>query len=517
MEYTPYLNQGLNNFEDIINLFTTYSDGGYWIKKIDYKDGFYRELIQGPFSRDEADKKAAHWNKIFKYKGLKVATSYSFKELVCQHEDDPKMRNYLDEEYIWKPPLGAELMCLLHGQDNVLMAKVRNENDDNYQKFKAYSLSNGLELMNIEDYLIFYKKNNYRSKEEALVLKKVIKEYKNRPGEIQWLYDELKGNQHLFGKKPIVLPNYLYKTKQDVLPLELEFFKRYEEFKSRRERLENFKKDMERLLNQGQLNLEATGNQAEFSYNLMVVIDKKDGRPKKMNVKISKNKTLSIHIKDQEERYYVRFLSKKGKVPRITFELPYMQKNWKFLIDEIFNGDESFKDIKKIIHLLLYIAKSLGYDDVYLYDNLKEYCKCNQLFDMPIYSNILRFLIGEKSIYEEIGFKETNPDRREEIIKKYKEMVIKNILKKEGLSYEEKDEDDMEEEGLEEQDLYYNHTLDNFVKDYMNGMCQYEYVCQLMNKISKEIFLELKDSCLEYVLYLSSLNLSDLRSLLSET
>jgi hypothetical protein len=33
MDYEPYLDQGLTSFEDVLNDFTQFKEGGYWVKK----------------------------------------------------------------------------------------------------------------------------------------------------------------------------------------------------------------------------------------------------------------------------------------------------------------------------------------------------------------------------------------------------------------------------------------------------------------------------------------------------
>ena len=205
MEYQAYLGWGLINFEDILNALTKFKDGGWWIRKIDYKDAFHREITEGPYTEKEAKRKANNWNKFFTYKDKKITTAkvYSLKDLLCNHEKDYKyLKNHLYEEYIWRPPNGWELICLLLSKDKVLLL----EEKPNMEKAKMYVLDNDFELIKHKNYEIYYKKNDYMAKEQSNKLQKLIIDYENNPEQLIWLYDTAMKRKYKRGYESIIIP-----------------------------------------------------------------------------------------------------------------------------------------------------------------------------------------------------------------------------------------------------------------------------------------------------------------------
>ena len=127
--------------------------------------------------------------------------------------------------------------------------------------------------------------------------------------------------------------------------------------------------------------------------------------------------------------------------------------------------------------------------------NLQQYCKCKSLDNMPLYLNIIRFLAGEDSIYEEIGFIEIAKDKRKKIVAEYAKKIVNKETDSEG--------------------IVTDYTFEDLAKDYFKDFCKYNYVCEILNKNSVEIFEKLKDCCLEYSYNLDNVKLFNLKERLT--
>ena len=57
-------------------------------------------------------------------------------------------------------------------------------------------------------------------------------------------------------------------------------------------------------------------------------------------------------------------------------------------------------------------------------------------------------------------------------------------------------------------------TVGDLARDYLDGMCEFRYVCDLLNSISVKIFDTLKDCCFEYFIDLRNVKLFSLRETL---
>ena len=477
MDYQPYLGWGLNNFEDVMNAFTKFKDGGWWIRKIDYKDAFNREITEGPYTEKEAKNKAESWNKFFEFKSLVTAKAYSFKNLMCNSERDSLiLKKHLYEEYIWRPPLGAKLLCILKDDMKILMINPNHRISKlmvrNLEKFKLYVLDNGVNLIEEGDYNIFYKDKNYIAKEQANNLKLLVENFKDSPEELWWLYDKALKLNNKRGLEPVIIPDYIVNFNKDIKPYNLDFFK-------------NLKGDKISCL----LNMLKSSNKTillgkgTLGYKFPFLYDNRDFNIKNFIISYL-NETLDIEIK--QGNYNVKLTAPKNRVASLTFNLPY-KKN------EVFNF--------KLLNLILFICKVLEINEVLLKDNLRDNCD-----NLPIYLNIVRFLAGKNSVYDEIGFTEQNYQKREDVIQEFR-------WKKVGSFFEG-------------EDLFYDKTIGDLARDYLTfqpkrrlfeteEMDQELYVCNLLNKISVKIFDTLKDCCFEYYIDLRKVKLISLRESLS--
>lgn len=464
--YQHYLNWGLTTFEDFLEAFTKYQNGGWWIRKIDYKDAFYREITEGPYNKKEADLKAENWNKYFKYKKLKTANVYSLIDLLCNHNMYmSKLEKYLYREYIWQPPNGAELFCLIKGDRKVFLDSKENI-DSNFRKFINYSLDNNIKSIEVKDYLIFYKDSDFISKLMTKKLKRLVNEYSQDKETLRWLYLEaININSYREGKKPLVIPDYIVNFKKDIKPLTLDFFK---VLKSK----ETLEAKIETLFDEIKKNksvLLVKNNNYKIGYLVPIIYDEKDTLVKCLEFSY-KDKVLEINYKEEEYSILLNV--------NVNKNLNSLKLNFPFL------DNVDFFD-NKIIDLFFYICKVLNLDSLKLKDDYKEYCKCNKLSNISVYINIIRFLANKESIYSMLGFKEANIELREEIVKPYREKIIT----------------------VTDNFVY---TYENLANEYLEGFCKYNYVCNLLEEITSEIYQEMENKNIYYILDLDIYNLSSL-------
>jgi hypothetical protein len=463
MDYQPYLGWGLNNFEDIINAFTKYPDGGWWVKKIDYKDAFHREITDGPFTEKEAKEKSNNWNKFFRFKDITTAIALSFNDLICENNISIEVKENLYIEYIWRPPSGAELMCFLNGKEKVLLYYKNNNKDNNsFEKFKMYVLeSNKIKLIEYKDFYIFYKDKDYMAFKQANKLKELVNDFSENLDELWFLYEYAitKSNS----KNVNYLPEYIKDFNFDDEPYDLNFFKKFSKNnESKDERinklincLKNNKRDFVFNANINNNN----NNNYNIGYKFPLLYDEKDYDIKNITISYDKNKTFILKFNNNI------LTAPKDKIANL------------FIKDKI--------DIKNI-YLILFIAKVLNIDTIIIKDSLTEPCKCND-FDKPIYTNILNFIINEESIYSEMGFIEQNIDTREEIIDEYRYKLIND-------------------------EVFKDKSLKELVVDYFNGYCQYIHVCELLHFTTVEIYNKLKNNCLEFYIDLRKIKLINLKN-----
>ena len=139
MTYYSYTNKGLNTFEDVVKAFTFYENGGFWIKKIDKQASFVREIVLGPFSQDKANELSDIWRPNVNIKDVELSKVYTFSELVCCNTDKEyytKIKQFIDEDYIWKPPIGIKLFCLMKKYTDVALYRKQDLSDVNFVKFQ---------------------------------------------------------------------------------------------------------------------------------------------------------------------------------------------------------------------------------------------------------------------------------------------------------------------------------------------------------------------------------------------
>lgn len=480
IKYLPYLNQGLNTFEDVISVFTKYPDGGYWVKKIDSKDGFYRELVEGPFDKKEAEKKSLFWNKFFQFKDIPTAHAYSFKNLVCRickKDDvyDKKINDYLYEEYIWQPSLGMALMCIISGDLKVLLNSVYNRDDD-FEKFSLYVQDLGVVKVTLFEYDIFYLEHDVDSNYKAATLRKLVSDYYEKPDQLVWLYDELQGFDHIRGTKPFIIPGYLVEGKKFCMPLNLEFFKKYSKVKECKRKRKTIFNDLKKCLPGFMADIRATENNVAMVLNAKLVTNSRTNKVRDFYVSMDKYEHMIFGIMYPDDQTYIKVSETENCRGHITTDL-------------------SIKKMNDSMWLILYLSKVFGFTHLTIKDDFE--IECDNF--ATVHQNILLFLDNQPSIYEKFGFKLSYKDehKKDEIIKKYQELELDDFDK--GLV-----------EAYNINGVFRSHKLKDIAHTYFNGMEKYLYTCKVLKKISEKIYNEISNCCLNYTLEMKELKWEDL-------
>lgn len=472
IKYLPYLNTGLNSFEDIISIFTKYSDGGYYVKKIDHKEGFYREIVEGPYAtRKEAEKRASFWCKFFKFKNIQTAHVFSFKELVCEicmnvKEYDINVRKYISSEYIYNPPMGASLMCLLKGDLKVILNSVYNRDSD-FEKFILYVQELGVVKITLFEYDIFYLEKDIESNYKASTLRKLVSDYFENSDQLVWLYDELQGFKHTRGTKPFIIPGYMVDAKNFCMPLDLEFFKKYNKIKECKKKRKIIFNDLKQCLPEHAIDIKAEDNNIDLILNAKLVVSSKSNKVRDFYIAKDNHNNIMLGIIYPDDHTYIR-------VEEIENCRGYITTNLKT------------KNFDSSMWLMLYLCKVFNFTHLSIQDDFEKECD-----NETVYENILLFLDDQPSYYQKFGFKLAYKDelKKNDIISEYQE---KNIS--------------MFEKNYNDDGMFISKNLKDIAHTYFNGMNKYMYVCNLLKDISKEIYNQISDCCLIYTLELKNIS-----------
>ena len=469
MSYIPYLNYGLNTFEDVLATFTKYEDGGCWIKKIDHKGGFYREITEGPFTRKEAEKKASFWCKFFTFKDVSTAKVYSFSELVCrvceskkEKERNEKIKKYIYEEYIWQPPRGASLMCLVTGKLKILMNSIFNRNND-FEKFEIYTENLGVVKTTLFEYDIFYLEHDIESNYKASTLRKLVSDYFEKSDQLVWLYDELQGFTHTRGCKPFIIPGYLVEAEKFCMPIDLEFFKKFNGVKECKRKRKVIFEELKKCLPDYSVDMKAIGDNIAMLLKIKLITNVKSYNVRDFYISMDRSENMVLGIVYPDDQTYIKIEETENCRGTVTLNL-------------------GIKKFDSSMWLIVYLAKVFGFTHLSLTDDFKTHCDHEHM----IYHNILLFLDDQPSYYNKFGFDLSYEDskRKKEIISKYQNQDIDNF---DSVILEAYDET-----------IFTSRKLKDIAHNYFNGMNRYDYACEILANISKKIYGEISECCLHY-------------------
>lgn len=481
MVYEPYLDFGLTSFEDILKAFTQFKDGGYWVKKLVKKGGFYREVVEGPYKKKEAEKEAEDWKDYFQYKGKLTAEVYTFFTLCCDFEIDKSKKDYLYEEYTWQPPKGIDLFCLIYQPTKILVVNRKELNDPNFQKFYNYAKNENINDIEIYDNIIYYNDKNYKSIIGARVAKRIITDFISLKREKNILLEYLTDNK--LANEFIAIPQYLTDYKTSCFSLTLSTFKEYLEISNCNKRISNFYDKIYKCLPQENFHFQEEGIRLDF----YLLLSNRDYQAKVF--RIIKHDSYDLIIGDEEN--YIKLINISNCNAQLKVR---MDKDDEEFIENYAQGDKKFQEIENYIGLLFYIGKCLGIKNITFKADQEVSCICDNN-NIMLYQELIYLLADKPSLYQKLGFKNKGI---EEKIAKYRSITVGQLL--------QKDETEIEN------DIFAQKSIQEVAQLYLKDICNYEYGCSLMSEINRNIYSQIKDS-MEYSLDLHDKNLKNLRSL----
>ena len=229
MSYVPYVGKGLNNFEDTVEAFIHFNKGGYWVKKIDKKEGFLREIVSGPFKKVIAQKIASNWDPDFDLPIEKYAKVYSFSELACSNTKEHS--EYLEDIYVWKPPKGIDIFCISNKLIDVCVYDRSLLSNNDFIKFYKYGQINDVNYLEINDNpspkIICYKTKDIKAYKKAQKIAKYLnEEIMHTPENKTYIINKILGKHVDENDRPVVVPSHVTSsTECDVV--DLYFFKNF--------------------------------------------------------------------------------------------------------------------------------------------------------------------------------------------------------------------------------------------------------------------------------------------------
>ena len=470
-----YISDNLKNFDDVINAFLKFKNGGYWVKKIDKKGLDIYEIVEGPYNKEEAEKISNNYLPKYNLQAYdKFSQFYSFKKLLLS---DSLLNN---EENSWEPPAGIFIFAIAHNLLDITVYKKYNLENKDFNKFLTYGSINNVVRIDVKNYLIFYNGKKTQAYIKAKNLYKLIRE---NPEISEENIDNIIKNY--IGKEQediSVMPIYLQKYIKNCELITLSFLKKYSKEKNPLREIFNHLKEC--LNDKSIFSQSLDDNSIEISVETDLIINEKDYRPKKIYFLYNNSdENYSFQLGNYGGDYYIK-LEKNN----IIIKLPEDKKKWnKFLITN-FSSDSKFNNLQKILALFLYICKSLGKNKLYLDDIRSVNCEYQNEV-LPIYINIIRELAELPSIYQKLNFIRKDEKKFKQKINKYKNIKLKDL---ELNLFLEKD--------LEEK------TLSQLSKDYLQGFYRYPKICLVVSIISKILYQKTKDCCSQFTSNLKNNN-----------
>lgn len=508
MPYENYLDYGIQDLDDILEAYREYSNGGFWVKKIDKKDGFYREIVIGPYKEKKANEMSKEWNDFFHYKNFKTAEVFSLTELLCNTVEDqidklgpkpkkkgPEMDAYMKklraikknkkktglstklehelyEEHIWQPPIGSKLFCILKEYLKTDIQESEIMNNRVFKKFWEFTSCSGVDKIEVNDKLIFYNKRNAKSYNEAIIIKKIMIEFMEEPEQMEWLISYIRKTKKR-GIKPIIIPDFIKNT-NSCMPITLEFFK--ENFVSRRGLKYAYNK-LNKCMNDEEKKAVGGVNSIETRLNISFLINSKDYKVKKLYFTKVTEDNYQLKFSDLEDNFSLELNDIKDHEGFMKVRLPEDKESWALYSSKT-DGDSQFANFDSTMALFLYICKTLAIHKIELKDERQKPCVCYETQD-KIYVNIINLLAGKKDIYYKLGFRLKHEKDYMTIIDKYKKENTRKFL---GLPEKKTKLDD---------DFFLDKTVGEVAKLYLEGYCEYDKTCDMINHISDKIYEEI--------------------------
>jgi len=471
----------LATFEDVIDAFKQFPDGGFWVKKIIQRMGVFRESVIGPYNKTDADQLAKKWRKIFKFEGKEVANVLQFKDLICS--SSPKELG----ENTWKPPKGSGLLCVLYNYyPMIIYDPVDVEENPDYLKFYRYVRPEGIRSIRIRDKMIIYNQNSVDSQRRKYAMCRLLDYYTDSYDNerMEWLIRKITGRNVDDLEKPTIVPGYIERLDWECSPVELEFFKEKTTIQKAFNKLKKCAPENNKTFFFYQdIRFESTEVDLIYRTELEKIL-------KRLVIEKGDNGKFNLQLTNYEGNFSVGIYAIENNVGRMIIHLPNsdyspLPKSQSIFISKNLRKNRYFTKMDVTGAILLYIAKCLGIKKVWLEDDKTEDCGCGAI-NVASFINPIRFLAGEPSIYGNLGFQNVDQNKIEQIIDQYRQQEIPII-----------------EDG-EVVNLFDLATM------YLKKDCIYENVCDMMSIVTEDIYKHVSN---KYELNLDRMSLEYYRGL----
>jgi hypothetical protein len=458
MEYEPYLDKGIYNLQSALDVFRTYKSGGYWIKKIDKKGGFHREIIDGPYDKLRAEKETEEWKKFFKFKDLETAKFFTFDELFCKYSYSPELENYLYPEHIWKPPNYMKLFCMISKPEDILVLKINETKGEKFKDFWEYAKTEDINVRKTFDYNIYYNEKNYISIEKSKVAEKIILDYFSNNYEKNILLANLIDDRKI--KENITIPQYLLDFKNTCYVIYLNFFKELFE-KEKSYKPEKLYKKLNSCLPSDNFHLQ----DQNLILHFYLLLHSRDYKVKRFSYYKENNKYYLI-IGSFDYNITVKIIKNNAF---LDINLSDKETNWAIFLQNYLSNDNNITNLISLSALLCFLCKCLGVKNLSIDTQQSEPCFCDNK-DIYVKTEIINLLAGRDSIYKKLGFINKKEKELQKILEDYGNMTIGEFLENE----------DPDQEIL-------SMTLKEAAFNYLYGSCDYDDFCILMKKVEEKI------------------------------
>jgi hypothetical protein len=539
----------LSSFEDVVDAFKKFPDGGFWVKKIIQRMGIFRETVVGPYTKKDADNLSERWKKVFKYEDEEVSKVMTFSDLVCS--TSPSKLG----EYKWKPPKGSGMICVVKGYYPLVVYTIDEVDQPEYRKFYEYTYPDGARSKKIGEMMIVYNRYNIDSYRRTTAMKQFIhRDMKSYDIDHQkWLIRKISGKKGLDEDKPNIIPGYISRLNWECSSIELDFFKEFlpsDSFPSEakgKKKGKDGKKKGNSIITKAYNKLKRCASEDDKTFFFFqdvsfesvesdLLIEDKTLRNsdeisadrllkimKKIVIEKGSHGKYNILLTNHEGNFSVGVYAIEKGEGRMIINLPNsdfdpLKEKESMFISRNLRKRKYFTKMDVNGAILLYIVKCLGVKKVWIEDEKTGECEC-EASDVSSFVNPVRFLADQPSIYANLGFRNDQQEKLDQIIEEYRKVdlpvndpwfndpgeiqVGEQEYDSSSSSSSESEDGSSSSESEEEQETM---NLADLAVMYLSRDCTYENLCDVMwivtediyQKIPNKYWLDLEEVKLEY-------------------
>ena len=397
-----FYNIDLKDFNDVIKAFARYKNGGFWVKKLIFKNDRYLEVVNGPYDRTEALSIAEKWKTKFFYDDMIIAKAMPFKQLVCK--SNVLIKNLVSKELVWSPPYGSKLFCVIYNLDRVLFLKKDKKQETlDFIKFQKYAEGNGTARIETKMYNIYFKKRDLKGYKIAKKLEYFFGiENQYSLEEREWVLSSILQTEEK-GTMPLVLPGFLTKGTADCETLTINYFKGLNE----KNNLEHVFSHLKKCVPPEKSELKLVKGERELVLETDFIINDNDNEIKTFYIS-KKRSEYYIGISDYNKSFVIGIENiQKGKgILILKFNESIEDFNKNFLSP----GTDDNTEFIRITAMLFFIAICFKIDTIEITENLLGDYLCNN--DNRLFPNIINYLAFGSNMFQSLGIKNSKEKSR---------------------------------------------------------------------------------------------------------